>query len=73
MVRTKSDPDGAFEINPQKFFFSQKINQDCVAYNVFGLQNDFHEDRLNFPVCGEKINLGHFRPCSFWSKLGIKS
>ena len=47
---TKSDPDGALEIYPQKNFFSQKINQDCVAYSVFDLQNDFHEDRFNFPV-----------------------
>ena len=23
---------------------------------------DFYEDRLSFPVYGEKINLGHFRP-----------
>ena len=29
---------------------------------VFDPQNDFHEDRLSFPVYGEKINLGHFRP-----------
>ena len=47
---TKSDPNGAFEMYPPKKIFSPKINQDCVAYSVFDLQNDFHEDRLNFPV-----------------------
>jgi hypothetical protein len=41
---------------------SPKINQDHVANNDFDLQNDFHEDRLSFPVYGEKIHLGHFRP-----------
>jgi hypothetical protein len=41
---------------------SPKINQDGVANNDFDLQNDFHEDRLSFPVYGEKINLSHFRP-----------
>jgi hypothetical protein len=41
--------------NPQK-------NQDRVANNDFDLQNDFHEDRLSFPVYGEKINLGQFSP-----------
>jgi hypothetical protein len=46
----------------KKKLFSPKINQDRVANNVFDLQNDFHEDRLSFPVYGEKINLGHFRP-----------
>jgi hypothetical protein len=46
----------------KKKSFSPKINQDRVAYNVFDLQNDFHEDRLSFPVYGGKIKLGHFRP-----------
>jgi hypothetical protein len=32
-----------------------KINQERVAYNAFDIQNDFHEDRLSFPVNGEKI------------------
>jgi hypothetical protein len=30
--------------------------------NLFDHQNDFHEDQLSFPVYGEKIYLGHFRP-----------
>ena len=59
---TKSDPKGTFELYPKIKIFSPKINQDRVANNVFDLQNDFHEDRLSFPVYGEKINLGHFRP-----------
>jgi hypothetical protein len=46
----------------KKKFFSPKTNQDRVANNVFDLQNDFHEDRLSFPVYGDKIKLGHFRP-----------
>jgi myo-inositol-hexaphosphate 3-phosphohydrolase len=29
-----------------------KINQDRVANNFFDLQNDFHEDQLNFPGYG---------------------
>jgi hypothetical protein len=33
-----------------------KINQDRVANNYF------HEERLSFPVYGEKINFGNFRP-----------
>jgi hypothetical protein len=36
--------------------FPLKINQDRVA------NNGFHEDQLSFPVYGEKLNLGHFRP-----------
>jgi hypothetical protein len=44
-----------------KKIFPQKINQDRVAYNVFDLQNVFNEDRLSFPVYGEKINSCHFR------------
>ena len=36
-------------------FLMTKINQDRVDYNVFDIQNDFHEDRLSFPVYGEKI------------------
>jgi hypothetical protein len=59
---TKSDPKGTSELCPKKKIFSPKINQDRVAYNDFDLQNDFHEDRLRFPVYGEKINLSHFRP-----------
>jgi hypothetical protein len=59
---TKNDPKGTFELCPRKKKFSPKINQDRVANNDFDLQNDFHEDRLSFPVYGEKINLGHFRP-----------
>ena len=55
----KSDPKETFELCPKKIF-APKINR--VADNVFDLQNDFHEDRLSFPVYGEKINLGHFRP-----------
>jgi hypothetical protein len=46
----------------KKKFFYPKTNQDRVANNEFDLQNDFHEDRLSFPVYGEKINLSHFRP-----------
>jgi hypothetical protein len=45
-----------------KNFFSPKINQNRVAYNDFHLPNNFHKDRLSFPVYGEKIKLGHFRP-----------
>ena len=59
---TKSDLKGTFELCPRKKKFSPKINPDRVANNDFDLQNDFHEDRLSFPVYGEKINLGHFRP-----------
>ena len=33
-----------------KIFFPPKIHQDRVANNIFYLQNDFHEDRLNFPA-----------------------
>jgi hypothetical protein len=29
-------------------------NRDRVTNNVFDLENDFHEDRLNFTVYGEK-------------------
>jgi hypothetical protein len=66
----------------EKKKISPKINQDRVANNDFVLQNDFHEDRLSFPVYGEKINLDHFSPCfevrrtkspKFLPKLGIKS
>ena len=52
---TKSDPKGLLSISTKKFF-PPKINQDRVANNVFDLQNDFLEDRLSFPVYGEKIN-----------------
>ncbi len=45
-----------------KNIFFPKINRDRVANNVFGLQKNVHDDRLSFPVYGEKINLGHFRP-----------
>jgi hypothetical protein len=38
-----------------KAHFSPKINHDRVANNVFDIQNEFHEDRLSFPVYGEKI------------------
>jgi hypothetical protein len=38
----------------KNLFFPLKINQDRVANNVFDCQNDFHEDRLSFSVCGEK-------------------
>ena len=38
------------------------MNRDRVSNNLFDLQKNFHEDRLSFPVYGEKINLGHFRP-----------
>jgi hypothetical protein len=38
----------------KKNFFTPKTNQDRVANNVFDCQNDFHEDRLSFPVYGEK-------------------
>jgi hypothetical protein len=40
-------PKVTFELCPEKKIFSPKINQ---ANNVFDLQNDFHEDRLSFPV-----------------------
>ena len=46
----------------KKKTFPPKINQNRVANNDFDLQNDFHEDRLSFPVYGEKIKLCHFRP-----------
>jgi hypothetical protein len=59
---TKSDPKGTFELCPKKKTFPPKINQNRVANNDFDLQNDFHEDRLSFPVYGEKIKLCHFRP-----------
>ncbi len=59
---TKSDPKGIFELCLPKTYFFPKINRDHVAYNVFDLQKNFHDDRLSFPVYGEKINLGHFRP-----------
>ena len=59
---TKNDPKGIFELCSKKKTFFPKINQDRVSNNVFDLQNDFHEDRLSFPVYGEKINLGNFRP-----------
>ena len=59
---TKSDPKGIFELCLPIKKFSPKINQNRVANNVFDLQNDFHEDRLSFPVYREKINLGHLRP-----------
>ena len=52
---TKSDPKGLLSF-VYKNFFPPKINQDRVANNVFDLQNDFLEDRLSFPVYGEKIN-----------------
>jgi len=59
---TKSDPKGIFELCLPKTFFFPKINRDHVANNVFDLQKNFHDDRLSFPVYGEKINLGHFWP-----------
>ena len=59
---TKSDPKGNFELCLPKTFFYPKINQDRVANNVIDLQKNFHEDRLSFPVYGEKINLGNFGP-----------
>ena len=59
---TKSDPKGIFELCLPKTYFFPKINRDHVANNVFDLQKNFHDDRLSFPVYGEKINLGHFRP-----------
>jgi hypothetical protein len=59
---TKSDPKVIFELCLPKTFFFPKTNRDRVANNVFDLQKNFHEDRLSFPVYGEKINLGHFRP-----------
>ena len=40
---TKSDLKGTFELCLTKNNFPPKINQDRVAYNVFGPQNDFHE------------------------------
>ena len=44
----------------KKTIFSPKINQDRVANNVIDLQNDLDEDRLSFPLYGEKINLAFF-------------
>jgi hypothetical protein len=55
----KVTPKGFLSYVQKKF--TPKINQDRVANNVFDLQNDFHKDRLSFPVYGEKINLGNFR------------
>jgi hypothetical protein len=57
----------------QKKKISPKINQDHVANNDFDLQNDFHEDRLSFPVYGEKINFGHFRPFLRFAVLKVKN
>jgi hypothetical protein len=45
---TKSDLNVTFEP------CLPEINHDRVANNVFDLQNDFHEDRLSFPVYGSK-------------------
>jgi hypothetical protein len=53
---TKSDLQWTFELCLPKKNFALKNNQDRVA------NHDFHEDRLSFPVYGEKINLGYFRP-----------
>jgi hypothetical protein len=58
----KVTPMGLLSYVQKKNFFYPKINQDRVANNDFDLQNYFHVDRLSFPVHGEKINLGHFRP-----------
>ena len=43
---------------PTQKNFDPKIIQNRVTNSDFGLQNDFHEDRMSFPVYGEKINLG---------------
>jgi hypothetical protein len=57
-------------------------NLTTVADNVFDHQNNFHEDRLSFPVYGENISLGNFRPffearrtkiSKFLPKLSCKS
>jgi hypothetical protein len=40
-----------------KKIFIQKINQDRISNDIFDLQNDFHEDRLSFPVYREKLIL----------------
>jgi hypothetical protein len=58
----KLTPKGLLSYVQKKNFFPQKINEDRDANNDFDLQNVFHEDRLSFPVYGEKIKLGHFRP-----------
>jgi hypothetical protein len=47
-------------MSKKKKIFSPKINQDRVANNVIDLQNDLDEDRLSFPLYGEKINLAFF-------------
>jgi hypothetical protein len=78
----KSDPNRIFEqCLAKKKLLLPKINGDRVAKDVFDLRNDFHEDRLSVSVCGEKINLGHFRPFfearrtnshKFLPNLGVK-
>jgi hypothetical protein len=47
---TKSDPDGALEIYPQKIFFPKKSIRIALLTVFLMTQNDFHEDRFNFPV-----------------------
>jgi hypothetical protein len=47
---SKANPKGLLRFIQIKSF----QDRDRVANNVFDLQNDFHEDRLNFTVYGEK-------------------
>jgi hypothetical protein len=68
---TKNDPKETFELSLSKKIFFPKIDQDRVANNVFDLQNN--EDRLSFPVYGEKINLGNFRPFLRLSVLKVQN
>ena len=53
----------------QKKIFFLKINHDRVANNVFDLQNDFHEDRLSFPVSWRKNKFGSLRLAKIFTKI----
>jgi hypothetical protein len=55
----KVTPKGLLSYVQKKKIFP-KINQDLVTNNVIDLQNDFHEDRLSFPVSWRKNKIGSF-------------
>jgi hypothetical protein len=44
----------------KKKFSPKNQSEKRVANNAIDLQNDFHEDRLSFPIYGENINLAFF-------------
>jgi hypothetical protein len=69
----KVTPMGLLSYVRKKKKISQKINQDRVANNDFDLQNDFHEDRLSFPVYEEKINLDLFSPFLRFAVLKVQN